>query len=123
MEVSKILKPKTKEEINYRLNLLKPDRKLLASAQFGRIDGVKDAIGKGADINTCTDDDPSTALDLAIGSSNFEIAKYLLNHGATVGNYACIPFSVGPNSPCLVVQMKNTVNKNNGHGTKCSGIE
>jgi len=69
---------------------LQPNQELLACAQHGRIEGVKDALRNGADINSITNDDPSTALDLAIFYGHYVIANYLLNQGATVGNFALI---------------------------------
>jgi ankyrin repeat protein len=88
MGLSEILKPKTEAEIQAHIQTLKPNQKLLACARIGKVSGVVEAIHLGADLDYHSEDDSSTAIDLALQEEHYELAMILLEHGALVGNFA-----------------------------------
>jgi hypothetical protein len=88
MELKEILKPKTEAEIQAHIKTLKPNQKLLACARIGKVSGVVEAIQMGADLDHHSEFDPSTAIDLALQEKHYELAMVLLEHGASVENFA-----------------------------------
>jgi|GEM_PF-5526510 len=61
-----------------------PNNQLIKSARNGDLEGVKEALSRGADINFVTDYYIMSALHHAVIGNHIEIAKFLLENGADV---------------------------------------
>lgn len=68
------------------------NRDLLLSAVDGNMEGVRDALSHGANINT-TDNYGHTALMFAVKNNKFEVTEYLLSKGANYKLVATDGFS------------------------------
>jgi len=79
--IKSLLVGPTIEEIINMINELPPYEMLIKSAEFGFLDGVKKSLQNGV-----TEIGKNRAFNYACNEGNFEIADYLLEHGADI-NY------------------------------------
>ncbi|MGE0061414.1 MAG: ankyrin repeat domain-containing protein [Xanthobacteraceae bacterium] len=56
----------------------KAQARLFLGAQTGRMDVVRHALNAGADASAADPLDGQTALHIAVGTNNFELARYLI---------------------------------------------
>lgn len=71
------------QTLKENINIIPIDEILYLSVRYNYLDGVKLAINKNVDINIYD----SLALRAAAFNNNFEIVKYLVEHGSNV--FAC----------------------------------
>jgi len=79
-----------------RIDTSNPNNMLLSAAKVGRLDYVKMAVAKGADLNT-RDRNGGTALHWAVYYNHKEIVEFLLMQGASpfiVDNQGVTPIDV-----------------------------
>jgi ankyrin repeat protein len=80
MDISKILKPKSEEEIFSSLGNIKPNLLMINSISAGFIPGIEMALKRGVDINAEND----LALRLASFHNHKNVVEFLLKNGANV---------------------------------------
>jgi uncharacterized protein len=57
---------------------------LLQAAYDGSLDGVREAIANGADVDTVHEKTGLSALHLAIGTNNLTLARYLIEEAGII---------------------------------------
>lgn len=78
--IDKYLKPKTIEEIRESFKNFKPNELLILSSYHGLMEGLENALQRGADVHVYKD----LALVYAASGGHLEAVKLLIENGANV---------------------------------------
>ena len=108
--ISKILTPKSEDEIKRALGNLDPNELLIKASKIGYINYVKKALEQGADVHTYDD----YALQLASENGHVEVVKLLLDNGANVhaNNDDALRWASGYGHTEVVKLLKQYMTKN-----------